>query len=225
MLNNRVLFENRQQAGRQLAGALTGSHYDPVRFDLVLALPRGGVPVAYEVATRLQLPLDVMVVRKLGAPGQEEFGIGAVVDSDPPQVVMNPQMLEIVQPSERYIEAEIQRQRREIARRRQAYIGKRPPINVSGRRVLLVDDGIATGGTAKAAARALRQAGAATVTLAVPVAPRSTLDELASEVEDMVCLATPDPFSAVGRHYQDFTQTSDDEVIALLQAARDAQGE
>lgn len=225
MFKHRELFENRRQAGRQLAQALSGSSNAPARFDLVLALPRGGVPVAFEVASRLKLPLDVIIVRKIGAPGQPEFGIGAVVDGDPPQVVMTPEMVEIIQPSERYIEVEIERQQREITRRRQVYIGERPPINAGGRRVLLVDDGIATGGTAKAAARALRQAGAATVTLAVPVAPQSALEELTSEVDEVICLATPEPFIAVGRHYQDFTQTSDNEVIGLLKANRDAQSE
>ncbi|WP_404377051.1 phosphoribosyltransferase [Vreelandella aquamarina] len=211
----RALFENRRDAGRKLAQALTGSHYD-----LVLALPRGGVPVAYEVATRLKLPLDVIIVRKIGAPGQPEFGLGAVVDGDPPQVVLTPQMVDIFQPSERYLEAEIQRQLDEITRRRHAYIGQRPPVNVSGRRVLLIDDGIATGGTAKAAARALRQAGATSVTLAVPVAPETALTELAAEVDDYLSLMTPDYFNAVGAYYQDFTQTNDDEVIALLQKAQ-----
>lgn len=222
MQTERERFENRQQAGRQLAQTLTDDHGESAPFDVVLALPRGGVPVAYEVARKFKLPLDVLVVRKLGAPGHAEFGIGAVVDGDPPQVVMNRQTAAMFQASDRYIEEEIQRQRHEITRRRQAYIGERAPMNVSGCRVLLVDDGIATGGTAKAAARALRQAGAAAVTLAVPVAPSSSLDELASEVDDVVCLATPEPFNAVGEHYRDFTQTSDDDVIALLQAARDA---
>lgn len=217
MSNRQERFENRHDAGRQLAKALAGQHYD-----VVLSLPRGGVPVAYEVAMHLQLPLDVLVVRKLGAPGHAEFGIGAVVDGDPSQVVMNSQTVEMLQVPEHYIEEEIQRQKREITRRRQAYRGDRAPVNVNGRRVLLIDDGIATGGTAKAAVRALQQAGAATVTLAVPVAPASTLDELAGDVDDVICLATPEPFSAVGEHYRDFTQTSDDDVIGLLQAARDA---
>jgi len=142
-----------------------------------------------------------------------------VVDGEPPQVVWNQETLKIFQPSESYLEAEIQRQLSELTRRRHVYIGSRAPINVSERRILLVDDGIATGGTAKAAARALRQANATTVTLAVPVAPQSTLDELATEVGDLICLATPEPFIAVGMHYQDFTQTSDEEVISLLQSA------
>ncbi|WP_346797263.1 phosphoribosyltransferase family protein [Halomonas sp. Bachu 37] len=218
------VFENRREAGRELARAITGTHHDPARhepflYDLILALPRGGVPVAYEIATRLGLPLDVVVVRKVGAPGQPEFGLGAVVDGDPPQVVLTERMLELFQPSESYLEAETQRQLQEIMRRRQAYIGNRAPANVSGRRVLLVDDGIATGGTAKAAARALRQAGAARVTLAVPVAPQSSLTELAADVDDIICLATPEPFTAVGKHYLDFDQTSDEEVITLLQEA------
>ncbi|RBI66412.1 phosphoribosyltransferase [Vreelandella sulfidaeris] len=208
------LYENRRDAGRQLAHALSSD-----RYDVVLSLPRGGVPVAYEVATYLKLPLDVVIVRKIGAPGQPEFGLGAVVDGEPPQVVWNQETLKIFQPSESYLEAEIQRQLSELTRRRHVYIGSRAPINVSERRVLLVDDGIATGGTAKAAARALRQANATTVTLAVPVAPQSTLDELATEVDDLICLATPEPFIAVGMHYHDFTQTSDEEVISLLQSA------
>lgn len=214
MHTQQALFDNRRAAGQKLAHALSGA-----RYDLVLALPRGGVPVAYEVAIALKLPLDVVIVRKIGAPGQPEVGLGAVVDGDPPQVVWTADVLQVFQPSERYLEAEVERQLSEITHRRQAYIGNRPPINVSERHVLLVDDGIATGGTAKAAARALRQAGAATVTLAVPVAPQSTLDELATEVDDLVCLATPEPFIAVGLHYHDFTQTSDDEVITLLQKA------
>ncbi|SNY99127.1 phosphoribosyltransferase [Halomonas sp. hl-4] len=216
MSKHRELFDNRREAGRQLAKVLSGKHYD-----VILSLPRGGVPVAYEVAITLPCPLDVVVVRKIGAPGQPEFGLGAVVDGDPPQVVLTPRAVELFQPSEDYLEAETQRQLEEIARRRQAYIGKRPPINVSGRHVLLVDDGIATGGTAKAAVRGLRLAGVSTVTLAVPVAPQAAVDELATEVDDLICLATPEPFNAVGMHYHDFTQTSDDEVIALLQAARD----
>jgi len=213
MHKHSALYENRRDAGRKLAHVLSTT-----RYDVVLSLPRGGVPVAYEVATHLQLPLDVVIVRKIGAPGQPEYGLGAVVDGEPPQVVWNQEMLNVFQPSESYLEAEIQRQLSELTRRRQVYIGRRAPINVSERRVLLVDDGIATGGTAKAAARALRQAGATAVTLAVPVAPQSTLDELATEVDDLVCLATPNPFIAVGMHYHDFTQTSDNEVTDLLQS-------
>ncbi|MCA8863997.1 phosphoribosyltransferase [Halomonas sp. SBBP1] len=205
-------FDNRRAAGRELAYVLSDA-----RYDLVLALPRGGVPVAYEVAAALKLPFDVVIVRKIGAPGQPEVGLGAVVDGDPPQVLWTPDLLQIFQPSESYLEAEVQRQLSEITRRRQTYIGDRAPINASERHILLVDDGIATGGTAKAAARALCQVGAASVTLAVPVAPQSTLDELATEVDDLICLATPEPYIAVGLHYQDFTQTSDDEVISLLQ--------
>lgn len=222
MAHANELFENRREAGRQLAYALTSERDDP-RYDLVLALPRGGVPVAYEVATHLQCPLEVLIVRKLGAPGQPEVGLGAVVDGDPPQVVWTAQMLEAVQPSERYREAETQRQLEEISRRRQAYFGERTPINASDRHVLLVDDGIATGGTAKAAIKGLRRTGAASVTLAVPVASPSSLAELADEADDVICLTAPASFTAVGGHYLDFNQTSDEEVISLLQAARDLQ--
>ena len=207
-------FADRRDAGRQLATALL-----PLQLDdpLVLALPRGGVPVAVEVAAALRAPLDLLLVRKLGAPGHSEYGIGALVDGEHPQLVLNEDVMRLLAPSPDYVEAEKQRQLLELERRRTRYFGDRQPLPVRGRTVILVDDGIATGGTVRVALRALRASGAATIILAVPVAPADTLESLRAEADRTVCLETPDPFLAVGNHYADFAQTTDDEVIALLQ--------
>jgi putative phosphoribosyl transferase len=191
---------------------------DPV----VLALPRGGVPVAFEVAKALRAPLDLLLVRKLGAPGHEEYGIGAVVDGADPQIVLNEQAMGIIDPPAAYIDAEVQRQLVELERRRKAYLGSRDAIPVEGRTVVVVDDGIATGSTITVAVRALRKAGAARIVVAVPVAPADAISALRREVDDLVCLATPEPFHAVGPHYADFGQTTDQEVIDLLNAAAPA---
>jgi putative phosphoribosyl transferase len=211
------LFTDRRDAGRQLAAAL--ARYRVSR-PVVLALPRGGVPVGFEVAQALDAPLDVLLVRKIGAPGHEELGLGAVVDGQDPQLVLNPDVVRAVGPPPGYIEAEKRRQLAEIERRRRQYVGDRAPTPVDGRTVIIVDDGIATGGTVKAALRGVSQHRTARLVLAVPVAPADSLDELASECDDIVCLATPEPFFAVGPHYRDFTQTEDDEVVRLLAAAR-----
>jgi putative phosphoribosyl transferase len=186
------------------------------RDPLVLALPRGGVPVAFEVAQALDADLDLLMVRKIGAPGHEEFGIGAVVDGADPQVVLNEEAMRALAPSPEYIRAELRRQLIEIDRRRQAYQGKREPIPVAGRTVIVVDEGIATGGTMLAALRGIRKNHPARLVLAVPVAPREAISALRGECDEIVCLATPDPFHAVGLHYRDFRQTSDAEVVALL---------
>jgi len=214
MTDGQPMFVDRRDAGRQLATALL-----PLQLDdpLVLALPRGGVPVAAEVASALGAPLDLLLVRKLGAPGHSEYGIGALVDGDNPQLVLNEEAMRVIAPSPDYVEAEKQRQLVELERRRTRYFGDRAPLPVEGRTVVLVDDGIATGGTVRVALRALRATGASTIILAVPVAPADTLETLRPETDRTVCLETPAPFLAVGNHYADFTQTTDDEVIALLQ--------
>ena len=209
------MFADRSDAGRQLAAAVARL---PLADPIVLALPRGGVPVASEVARALHAPLDLLIVRKIGAPGREEYGIGALVDGDDPQVVFNDEAMALFQPSPDYIAAETARQIAEIERRRAAYLGDRPPLPVKDREVVLVDDGIATGGTARAALLALRKGGAKRIVLAVPVAPADTIASLGKEADDVVCLAMPDRFYAVSQHYEDFEQTTDEDVIRLLSA-------
>jgi len=216
MLGNRPEFRDRREAGQRLSAALRRfAPADPV----VLALPRGGVPVAFEVADALGAELDLLFVRKIGAPGYEELGIGAIVDGAHPQLVLNEDVMRQLAPSPEYLRAELRRQLAEIERRRQAYTGGRLPVELARRTVIIVDDGIATGGTIKAALKAVRKVHPTRLILAVPVAPRETIAELRSECDEVVCLAQPDPFYAVGAHYADFTQTSDDEVIELLRRA------
>lgn len=210
-------FRDRADAGRRLANALAHLR---ARHPLVLALPRGGVPVAFEVARALDAELDLVFVRKLGAPGHEEFGIGAVVDGAEPQMVLNAETARQAGADAAYIEAEVKRQLAEIERRRAAYMGGRAPIPITGRTVILVDDGIATGGTVKAALRGVRKAAPAYLALAIPVAPAESIAELRRECDELVCLHTPEIFYAVGAHYADFSQTEDDEVVALLARAR-----
>ena len=208
-------FDNRADAGRKLAAAIGPRTDNPV----VLGLPRGGVPVAYELARRLQAPLDILLVRKVGAPGYPEFAIGAVVDGRNPQRVINEDALAYSGASMEYFEREAARQLEEIERRRRAYLGDRTPIDLAGRSVILVDDGIATGASARAGLKGLRQAGVAHVTLAVPVAPRTVIEELRKEVDEIVCLLAPEDLRAVSLHYEDFDQTSDEEVTELLARA------
>ena len=211
------LFDDRRDAGRRLAEALTGwRRKDPV----VLALPRGGVPVGFEVAKALGAPLDVLIVRKIGAPGHAELGLGAVIDGSDPQLVLNEDVIRQLRPPAAYIEQEKQRQLAEIERRRRRYVGDRPAAPLERRTVIVVDDGIATGATVKAALRGIAHSHPARLVLAVPVAPADTIAELAGVCDDVVCLATPEPFYAVGPHYRDFTQTEDEEVIKLLAEAR-----
>lgn len=210
-------FVDRRDAGRRLAAELKARDLPgPV----VLALPRGGVPVGYEVAEALNAPLDVLLVRKLGAPGHEEFGIGAVVDGAQPQIVLNAEAIAALGITPSYIEQERDRQLAEIERRRQLYSGSAPAVSVNGHTVIVVDDGVATGGTLLAALHAIKRASPRYTVLAVPVAPPDTLQKLAEQVDEVVCLSTPSDFRAVGVYYEDFEQTSDEEVISLLRNQR-----
>lgn len=206
-------FWDRADAGRRLARALIGfADTQP----LVLALPRGGVPVAFEVAKVLHAPLDVLLVRKIRALGHPEYGIGAVVDGADPLFVLNEEAMNTVRPTQQYVEAEKRRQLEVIENRRKLYFGDRPAIPVDGRTVIVIDDGIATGGTVRVALKALRRNGATRIVLAVPVAHPESLRRVAKDADETICLATPDPFVAVGKHYETFDQTSDEDVIGLL---------
>ena len=207
------MFADRRTAGRELAGRLQHLREDK---PLVLALPRGGVPVGFEIAEGLDAPLDIVLVRKIGVPWQPELAIGAVVDGADPQVLINEVLARELAIEESYVKSESARQLQEIERRRQTYLGDRPLLPLAGRTVIVVDDGIATGSTARAALRAVGKAGAGKIVLAIPVAPKDTLAELQAEVDEIVCLASPSPFIAVGAHYAEFPQLADSDVVTLL---------
>lgn len=211
--NSSKRFVNRSDAGRQLAVAL---HHLASAHPVILALPRGGVPVAFAIAQALDAQLDLLFVRKLGAPGNEELGIGAVVDGNDPQLVLNEDVMRYLAPGPDYIQAEMRRQLREIERRRTHYMRGRQPTNLAGRTVILVDDGIATGGTVRAALTGLAKVHPAHLVLAIPVAPRQSVEQLAGECDEIICLKQPEQLIAVGTHYRDFDQTSDEEVIRLM---------
>ena len=208
-------FEDRFDAGRFLAQQL--KHYTEKPDVVVLALPRGGLPVAFEVARALDAPLDVFVVRKLGAPGYEELAMGAIATGG--VRVFNEEVIQHLGVSESWIEATIQEQEEELRRREAAYRGDRPPVEIEGRTVILVDDGLATGASMRAAVRALRQRHPAAIVVAVPIGSRDTCDQFCAQVEEVVCARTPEPFHAVGAWYRNFTQTTDDEVRELLDRA------
>lgn len=206
-------FHDRTDAGRRLAAALSAyAGREPV----VLALPRGGVPVAAEVAASLHAPLDLVLVRKIGVPDQPELAMGAVVNGADPIVVRNPDIIALGAVDEAAFDAVCRKELAEIERRRARYIGARLRAPVAGRVVIVVDDGIATGATVKAALRAIRARGPKELVLAVPVAPPGTLAGLRPEVDDIICLLAPEDLGAIGYYYDDFTQVSDAEVEAAL---------
>jgi putative phosphoribosyl transferase len=210
-------YDDRQQAGRELAAALERFRGSDAA---VLAIPRGGVVVGFEVAGGLQLELDVIVPRKIGAPGQPELAIGAVASWGDHDAILDDQSVRYLGVSQDYIEREVRDQLAEVTRRLRVYRGTADPPNIEGRSVILVDDGIATGYTTRAAALALRNLKAASVTLAVPVGPPDSLETIRPYVDEIVCPKTPYPFLAVGYWYRSFEQVSDEEVVALLRAAR-----
>jgi putative phosphoribosyl transferase len=211
------LFADRRDAGRQLAAVLK-------RFKgknpLVLAVPRGGVPVAFEVARALEAPLDLVLVRKIGAPLQPELAIGAVVDGDHAEVILNREILEMLDISDDFVGHEAARQLKEIERRRKVYLADRSRPPIKGRTAIVVDDGIATGATVRAALVAVRRSAPKRLVLAVPVAAPETLERLRRDVDDVVCLEIPEEFFAISQFYMDFPQLTDSEVTDLLRRAR-----
>jgi len=213
------MFLDRKDAGLRLAAELL--HFKDQQ-PCVLALPRGGVPVGYEIAEALKAPFDLVIVRKIGAPGRPELAAGAIVDGLRPELVLNRDIVELLEIPEEYIAAESARQIREIERRRQAYLGGRPRLDVTDRSALIVDDGIATGATIRAALRATRRARPKRLVLAVPVAPPDTIAALRNEADEVVCLETYEDFGAIGFYYVDFTQVSDEEVKDLISRSTQA---
>lgn len=216
-----MLFKNREDAGRRLAAALAGRGLEQEE-PVVLALPRGGVPVAAEVAQALGAPLDIVLVRKIGAPAQPELAIAALADGAEPALEIDESTLAASGVSREYVNHELPRQLQELERRRRVYLEGRPSLDLRGRTVVVVDDGIATGTTVRAAVQSVRARQPRRIVLAVPVAPASELPALRTLVDELVCLYAPEFFGAVGRHYVDFEQTGDDEVVALLRRSRAA---
>ena len=205
------MFRNREDAGRQLALRLreyAGSNV------ILLAIPRGGVAVAAEVSAALNVPLDLVIPRKIGAPQNEELAIGAVAGEG--ELIIDKDLAARLGVSKEYLDRAVNIQLAEISRRRLLYMGDRPPPDVSGRVAIIIDDGLATGSTALAAIREVKSGNPSKLLLAIPVAPRETINRIAAEVDELICLAVPGDFSAVGQFYQEFEQVSDDEVVAIM---------
>ena len=208
-------FADRTDAGRRLAQEL--SEYEDREDTVVLGLPRGGVPVAFEVTRKLEAPLDVFVVRKLGVPGNPELAMGAIASGG--VRVVNEEVVSSTRISDQQIERVSQEEREKLERREQTYRGARPGLSLEGKVVLLVDDGLATGATMRAAINALREHRPREIVVAVPTGPAETCSELEGMVDEVICLTTPSPFLGVGGSYQDFSQTTDEEVRDLLERA------
>lgn len=212
-----ISFENRQSAGRALAEALA-AYRD--QYPLVMALPRGGVPVAYEVARALSAPLGLVFVRKIGAPGQPELAAGAVADGNTPETVVNESVQRAFGLDHRFFEQAAEIELKEIEARREKYLRGRPQPKIEDKTAIVIDDGVATGATTLAALRSVRRAKPRKLVLAVPLAPSDALAAMRAEVDALVCLKTPEPFVAIGNHYREFAQLSDEEVQALIDRAQ-----
>ena len=210
-----IRFRNRAEAGRLLAHKL--EQYRNMPGLLVLGLPRGGVPVAYAVAIALNAPLDILLVRKLGVPGQDELAMGAIASNG--ILILNNSVIQRLGIPESVVEAVTKRETKELHRREQDYRGVRPPVDIPGKTVIVIDDGLATGSTMKAAIAALRRQNPAKIIAAVPTASPETCEELKSAADEIVCAIMPEPFYAVGFSYEDFEQTTDAEVRELIQQA------
>lgn len=209
------LFTDRVEAGKRLALTLAKTTSKDA---IVLAIPRGGVVVGFEVAQTLSIPLDIIIPRKIGAPDNPELAIGAVTEDG--TIIFDEKLVRYLRVPENYIKTESEKQKLEIKRRLQLYRGDAPYPDIKGREVILLDDGVATGYTMKAALASIRKKGAKKTVIAVPVGPRSTIDELKNEADRVVCLYTPEPFYAIGQFYKNFTQITDEEVIKLLTLSR-----
>ena len=214
------MFRDRREAGQKL-----GIELEKLRLHqpVVLALPRGGIPVAAEVAKTLKAPLDLIIVRKVGAPGNPELAVAAIIDGNPPDVVLNRDVVEAYSLDDDQLRTLIANERPELERRRLAYRGKRAPLSIAGRTAIIVDDGVATGTTMKVAIRALRKRSPREVVIALPVAPADTLAELAQEADWIVCLSQPAHFHALSQHYLNFPQLSDSDVVAAMDKAAQSQ--
>ncbi len=212
-------FADRAEAGKMLAEVLVD--YAERTDVLVLALPRGGVPVAYEVAQTLTVPMDLWLVRKLGVPGQEELAMGAIAGND--TCILNRDIISVLNIDRATIDAVIVKEQAELERRNRLYRQGRSSPDIKGKTIIIIDDGLATGATMRAAIASLRQAGAAKIIAAVPVGAASTCGKVEQDADELVCLYTPEPFYGVGQWYSDFSQTSDESVLALLESAAKSQ--